>query len=57
MLAQGAAVESLRLIGSAGTGMRPEKSIDMLLRRRRARAPEQLLEAYRHNLKALMVAS
>ena len=54
MVAQGAAVESLRLIGSAGMGMRPEKSIDMLLWQR-ARSPEQLLEAYRHNLKALML--
>jgi pimeloyl-ACP methyl ester carboxylesterase len=54
MLAQGAAVKSLRLIGSAGMGMRPEKAIDMLLWQR-ARDPEHLLAAYRHNLKALML--
>ncbi|MEY2718093.1 MAG: alpha/beta fold hydrolase [Betaproteobacteria bacterium] len=54
MLAQGAPVQSLRLVGSAGMGMRPEKAIDMLLWQR-ARSPEDLLEAYRHNLKALML--
>ncbi|NDA73599.1 MAG: alpha/beta hydrolase [Betaproteobacteria bacterium] len=54
MLGEGAPIQSLKLVGSAGMGMRPEAPIDMLLWQR-ARNPEQLLEAYKHNLRALML--
>ena len=54
ILAQGAAVQSLHLVASAGMGMRPEAPIDMQLWQR-ARTSDQLLAAYRHNLKALML--